>query len=331
MHWSATSINRIINSVNELKEKCSTHCRELKKAAADENFELVKNVEKREFSGVVGAIDSGFSSRQFLSLEVMLLRSAGSIFTYDKNMLVNSRYFPNRVPGISVHSSLLADPSDSLHFKSLSRLSAELNCAIQVAKIYQPSLLLVDGSLLPLPTDRPAGQNSTFCQHYNEVIALFNELFATSRENNCTLVGIVKDSHSQKMCNLLTSKFKRNLPAYSDEFLANSLLTGQQRTSCFKLDQTELSESELYCFYMKSGSSLPYRVEFQSKKEVEKKATEIAGNLQAISSTQFAYPSILIEVDMRAALTPGEINALFKTLDGSARDLVLRSNSRPFR
>ena len=352
MHWSTSSITRIVTSMNELKEQCTVHCNELKRISKEKKFPLVNPIKPSEANGVVAAVDSGFSSKQFLSLDVMLLRSVASIFTYNSNQLVASQYFPSRVPGIGVHYGVFTDTSDSTCFKSLSRLAAELSCAVQTMKMYSPSILFIDGSLLPLPGDKPQ-QGSTLESLYAEVLALYKELYslASSSANGCELVGIVKDSRSQKLCNLLERKLETKIAVNSDEFLSNLLLGAGERTAVFSLEDSQLefaksaqcrgivSESSpigdaqnVHCFYMKSGNGLPYRVEFLSnEKDSEAVASTLAGKLYSLGSPQFSYPSILIEVDMRAALTPAEINALFSSLENRTRDLVLRSNSRPFR
>ncbi len=337
MHWSASSITRIVTSMNELKQQCTAHCSELKRISTEKHFPLVNVVTPSEVNGVVAAVDSGFSSRQFLSLDVMLLRSVATIFTYNSNQLIASQYFPNRVPGIGVHYGVFTDTSDSTCFKSLSRLAAELSCAVQTVKMYSPSMLFIDGSLLPLQSDKPQ-EGSSLTSLYAEVLALYKELYALCSENNCELVGIVKDSRSQKLCNLLERKLETRIAVNSDEFLSNLLLASGERTVVFSLEDSQLEftqdASGVHCFYMKSGNGLPYRVEFLSNEKddgIESLASTLAGKLYSLGSPHFSYPSILIEVDMRAALTPAEINSLFSSLENNTRDLALRSNSRPFR
>ncbi len=312
--------------MNELKEQCSRHCSELKNLSTQSGFQLTEGIKPMEVSGVVAAVDSGFSSRQFLSLDVMLLRSMSCIFTYEKNNLVESVYFPNRVPGISVHYGVFSDPTDSSCFKSLSRLSAELNCAVQTVKVFKPKLILIDGSLLPLPSDKPS-QGSSLSPIFEEVISLYSQLYSACVESNCLLVGIVKDSRSQKLCNLLEKKLATRIPVNNDEFLCNLLLKPNEKSLVFPLDT---SHENIHCFYMKTGDGLPMRVEFLASGDANEVASSVAGQLHSLSP-QFSYPSILIEVDMRASLMPREISTLFNSLESNAKELVLRSNSRPFR
>ncbi|MBI4406468.1 DNA double-strand break repair nuclease NurA [Candidatus Micrarchaeota archaeon] len=316
MHWSGSSISRIVSNMQEMREKCASTCLALKK---NKDALLVQDVPVNSFSGTVAAVDSGFSSKSFVSLDVLLVRSVATIFYYRENELVSCCYFPSRVPGIDVSHALLSE-GESNWFKSLSRLSAELACAVQVAKVHSPSLLLVDGSLLPHPSDKPS-QASSLYTDYLHVCSLFEELVSTCGER---LVGIVKDSRSQKLCNALKTEFGVSLPP-SDEFVADCLLDNNQRTKCFSVSDPD---SSVHCFYMKAGA-LPFRVEFVSRSP-EETASRIAGSLAPLSS-RFGYPAVLIEADMRAALTPGEIGAVFDSLESRARSFLLRKDSRPFR
>lgn len=337
MHWSSASITRIVANMNELKQRCAINCTEVQKAYSDKKKPIVFDIKSVSFDGVVSAVDSGFSTKQFVSLDVMLLRSTAAVFTYKQNVLVSNEYFPSRVPGVSVHCGVFSEPSDSQCFRSLLRLSAELNCALQTVKMYSPQMLLIDGSLLPLSNDKPSKESSLH-EMYAEVLQAYNNLFATCTETNCTLVGVVKDSRSQRLCSLIEQELKQTLPVNSDEFVTDLLLSRNQRSLAFQINEETASiggasngikfKDKINAFYMKAGDALPYRVEFMGSEE---KADEIAANLCALGSSQFAYPSILIEVDMRAALTPGEITSVFNSLESVNRDLVLRSNSRPFR
>jgi hypothetical protein len=83
-------------------------------------------------------------------------------------------------------------------------------------------------------------------------------------------------------------------------------------------------EAEIYFFYMRPlGDDTPIRVEFLTK-EFDRVAT-IVQSLSKISRS-YAYPAVLIEADLRAALNPIEMEKLDKL---NLRPL--RRNSRPFR
>ncbi len=351
MHWSSNSIARILTSIGELKKRCSVQCDNLKKDSLND-VPIVTNIEKTQANSTLAAVDSGFSTKQFLSMDVMLLRSVSTIFAYENGKLTSTDYFPNRVPGISIHYGVFSDQSESTCFKSLTRLNAEMSCAVQTVNVFKPSMILIDGSLLPLPSDKPP-ENTSLSLLYSETIALYSNLFKVCAENNCELVGVCKDSRSQRLCNLLSENNKVDFPIPNDEFVTDLLLDSFQRTLCFphsnvnSLDNSgavaDVHWSKLVnCFYMKAGDSLPFRVEFllpntnnekenDGKENLEKAASLIASSLASFCSPQFGYPSILIEVDMRASLKPGEISTLFASLEHQANALILRSNSRPFR
>ncbi len=335
MHWTDNSINRIVTSMNELRQKCSAKCTELTQSAKIQNIELSRQITQSNVTGTFAAVDSGFSTKQFLSLDVVLVRSVAAIFTYNDAKLVASTYFPNRVPGISLHCGSFSDQTESTYFKSLSRLTAEITCAIQTVKIHSPQMLMLDGSILPLPSDQPQS-TSTLFPMYQELVDNYRELFELCGSQNCQLVGIVKDSRSQRLCNLLEQRLKMPIPNGTDEFLCDLLLTAGQRSITFAhSDQPNGFSKNINCFYIKTGNGLPFRVEFIANNSasvggLEQEADAIAGQLMPISNT-FSYPAILIETDMRACLTPNEINHVFNSIENRSKEFVLRSNSRPFR
>ncbi len=119
MHWSDKSISRIVSSMNELKQTRSAKCNELITAAKTLGLPLTTSVQPSKVNGNVAAVDSGLATKQFVSLDVVILRGLSSIFTYKDNELISSTYFQNRVPEISVHYEIFTDQSESTSFKSL--------------------------------------------------------------------------------------------------------------------------------------------------------------------------------------------------------------------
>jgi hypothetical protein len=82
-------------------------------------------------------------------------------------------------------------------------------------------------------------------------------------------------------------------------------------------------------FYLKpSRNDLPLRIEVMDS-DVGQAASLIC-SLSAISDN-FAYPAILVEADMCAALDPGELESVEATLLSLSGMRPLRRNSRPFR
>lgn len=341
MHWSASSLNRIVTSVNELRQRCVDSCDVIKKTSAGQGQQLVFSIAPVSVSNqTVAAIDSGFSVKQFVSIDVMLLRAVGCIFNYADGNISSASYYPSRVPGVSVHYGLFSDQNESTLFKSLTRLNAELSCALQTAKIYSPPLLLLDGSLLPLASDKPP-LGSELEVAYEDTMELYSQLFSFCQDNNIQIAGIVKDPRSQRLCSILSSA-GYEVPTSSDIFLSDILLSPFERTSTFTYADDVNSSilrdlgqwpSIARGFYLKAGADLPYRVEFMAAGDAEQQASLLASKLLGLGSSHaFAYPSILIEADMRAALTPQEINTVFTSLSSRTTGFAaLRTNSRPFR
>jgi len=129
----------------------------------------------------------------------------------------------------------------------------------------------------------------------------------------------------------------------SDTFFTNFLLKEKERTAIFPYasenkktpvmkDLGDFSDS-VFLFYLKpSDHDLPLRIEFF---DCGKSIGEIASILLSLCSlsSNFAYPAILIEADLCAAMDPLEMERVKKELFMLSKGAMqeLRRNSRPFR
>jgi hypothetical protein len=85
---------------------------------------------------------------------------------------------------------------------SLERIAAELRVALAVLEKFDTDLILMDGSLFYHPRDRPSAGSPVF-EKFQEVAALYRQLYTGAGKRKTTLVGIVKDSRSTRVVNLL--------------------------------------------------------------------------------------------------------------------------------
>lgn len=129
----------------------------------------------------------------------------------------------------------------------------------------------------------------------------------------------------------------------SDTFFANFLLKEKERTAIFPYasenkktpvmkDLGDFSSS-VFLFYLKpSDYDLPLRLEFFDCGKSFDEMSSILLSLCSLSAN-FAYPAVLIEADLCAAMDPLEMDKVKKELfllsNGSLQEL--RRNSRPFR
>jgi hypothetical protein len=302
--------------------------RQKAKAARAANPGLISKVEQASVSLSVCAVDGGLLAQRMHGADIVLARAVGVLFVYENSKLKTFSHHPRKSPEADILVMNSLEEHEALIFRSLVRLRHELSCAIASLEKHSPKLLLIDGSLLPLPSDRPAEGNE-LRPLYGEVISLYGRLYSGCKEKGCMLCGVVKDSRSKKLAKELGADC-------SDTLLCSYLLEEGERTTAMPYledkapnrDVASLGE-HINVFYLKpSRNDLPLRIEVMDS-DVGQAASLIC-SLSAISDN-FAYPAILVEADMCAALDPGELESVEATLLSLSGMRPLRRNSRPFR
>ena len=308
--------------------------------------ELYYPVEKTLIEGKVAAVDSGIVGEELHGFDFLLMRSVGVIFEYEKSRVVSHSYFPSAVPKkqYDVRSGL--DSHDVMWHKSLFRLRGELSCACALVERHSPSYLLMDGSIAPLLSDRPSEESESH-QLYMDVVSEYKRLYKTAWEHRCTLLGVIKDSRSRRFIEIV-QKHTQNEAGFANTTDTNFLffmLESEVRTCAFRYSSSpqkhqilkDLGEwsDKILAFYLKPvKEDRPLRVEFLSG---QKSFWEIASFVHSLSCLHkaYAYPAVLIEADLRAALCEDDFEqaygALFSRLGRAPGLLRLRRNSRPFR
>ena len=103
------------------------------------------------------------------------------------------------------------------------------------------------------------------------------------------------------------------------------------------MDYEKKWAEKVHAFYLKPAEfDRPLRVEFLSNGNIAKQASRIASIVYTQSSMhrEYAYPTVLIEADMRARLKPDEISIVYnKILDKLSKGfkIKLRRDNRPFK
>jgi len=296
---------------------------------------FVVKAEGRSVSRSACAVDGGLLAFRLHGHDVVATRAVGVNFVYEGSVLKSFSYHPGRTPKTEVHVKSALDEHEANVLRSLLRLKSELSCAIETLERYSPGLLLLDGSLWTVPSDRP-GEGSGLAPLYGEVVGLYKKLFAGCDLRKTMLCGVVKDSRSKKLAESLGF-------SCSDTVLTSHMLDKGERTSAFRYFDKGQKEPEgfwdrLKVFYIKpSENDLPLRIEHLAPAGgkddgAHDGSDETASLILSLSSISdaFAYPAILIEADMRAAMDPAEAERL--QADISALDIrPLRRDSRPFR
>ncbi len=307
------------------------------KEALEKN--IVNKIEGKLVQGKICAVDGGLLAQEMHGVDLIIGRGAAVLFEYKDTKLENVEYHPNPFPAPEYIVEVGLDESEANCLKSLFRLRIELETAVNAIEKFNPKILFLDGSLIPLSQDRPSEGSEVFA-HYAKVISLYKKLYSLCNEKNCLLIGISKDSRGKRFMSSI--KEITNMRS-SDTVFLNHLLEEKERTYVLRMsnhpkkhpvlrDLGEWSE-KLNLFYIKPVvGDRPFRVEFLSSNDSYDEIASIVYSLSCINRS-YAYPAILIEADLRAMLDPKEMERMQKTLQtfSSKEVLPLRRNSRPFR
>lgn len=282
---------------------------------SNESFLIKKEKSSIPDASVCG-IDGGILHERMHGIDVVAVRAAGVCFTYSGQKVAKSSYLPKRIPDYSVFSRSGLDEHEAMAWKGITRWAAELDCATEALNEMQPDFLFLDGSIKPHPSMKPAGTSPTHHDYLD--LEKKQKGLLEKCSHGCALAGVIKDTRATTLSDYV-------MPGMQDSLLSWHLLEEGERTCCMKLDDTTS------CFYIRpSIGDIPLRIEFPGTDFGL--LPSIINGLSAISR-QFAYPSVLIEADMCAAMNPCEMewirSSLVKMSGGRIRPM--RRNSRPFR
>ncbi len=309
--------------------------------------ELYYPVEAIPVGGKIAATDSGVAGEELHGFDFLLLRAVGVLFEYKNSRVVSHKYFPSALPKMEYDMRSGLDSHDVVWHKSLFRLKEELACSRKLIEAHSPDYLLMDGPIAPLLSDKPS-EESEIRPLYDEVVQEYRMLYEAAWKTGCCLLGVIKDSRSKRFIEIV-QKHSQNEPGFAHTTDTNFLfflLEAGERTCAFSYasapakhqvlkDLGQWSE-KILSFYLKPvKDDRPLRVEFLSG---QKSFSEVACLVHSLSRLHkaYAYPAILIEADLRAALDDNEFEraygALFSKVGrGSSSLLRLRRNTRPFR
>lgn len=328
--------------------------------------ELVHPVQETPLENlVIAGVDGGVLSKPLHGLDLILLRSVGTVFYYEEEELKEADYHPSERPIpqlINIH-----EPMDSRELDirvGLERQLVELDCANEIANNREIDALMLDGSIVPQYVNHASSDKSR--KLYKKLINSFTNLYQTCTEKEILLLGAVKDSRSARLASIFQKKIFPKLIENSDlssdelsslnknmDVLTNSrdtafldyLLEAGERTFVFNYAEAPANllenlgdwSNRIRAFYMKPVPyDRPVRVEFISnQKDVVKKTNKIASLVTSLSARHeaCALPSVLIEADARAALAKEEISILRDKIADQLEPstlLDLRRERRPF-
>lgn len=293
-------------------------------------------VEKIDINMEIAANDAGLLSRELHGADILLGRAVAVKFSYEKNKLTSVEYYPSSFSKVEYDVKTGLDEREILWHKNLFRLRLEIENGIGAVEKFSPELFLMDGSLTPLLSDRPS-EDSQLYEDYNLVVSIYKELFSLCERKGVALAGVIKDSRGKRFMEIIKSRVDENC---ADSIFLHYLLKEGERTFVFNYREENTIIRDLSpwgrkvnILYLKpSKNDRPLRVEFLPSKFSFSEFASILHTLSSISSS-YAYPAILIEADMRAALNPEEMESAEKMFSfySGGTVLPLRRNSRPFR
>ncbi|MCX8174829.1 MAG: DNA double-strand break repair nuclease NurA [Candidatus Micrarchaeota archaeon] len=308
--------------------------------------ELCIKVEKSEVNGRIAAVDAGVVGQEFHGFDFLALRVAGAVFEYRQSKVVSHLYFPSASPPISYDVRGGLESYEITWHKSLFRLKGELDAARELIEKHKPDYLFLDGSIAPLLSDKPSEDSAMRCL-YDSVVASYCELYQVAQEKNCALVGVIKDSRSRRFIEIL-QKHSANEGGFlrtTDTSFLSYLLSEGERTCAFSYSSAPKKHQilkdlggwsdKIASFYLKAvRGDRPLRVEFLSGQRTFSQTASLVFSLSSIHKS-YAYPAILIEADLRAALSEQDFerayHRLYARVGFSGLLAPLRRDSRPFR
>ena len=295
--------------------------------------QMIKSLEPVAINGNVCAVDSGLLSHGMHGVDILMIRTVAVNFLYTNSELVFCNYYPGKVPLTEIEIKTALDEHESSLWRSIVRLKNEVGMAIAAVENFSPLAILLDGSILPLAKDRPSNDSTIFYE-YSELIELYKKLYQLCKDKNILLIGIIKDSRGRRFMEIVGDSIKENC---NDSAFLDHLLNKGERTSVMHYANTkqpvlkDLEEfaSNIYVSYMKvSENDAPLRVEFLNFDNNFNKHISVAYSLSAISDN-YAYPAVLTEADLCAALDGYELERIKHSLIDVVKPM--RRNSRPFR
>ena len=336
--------------------------------------ELHYPVQLSQIDGSIAAVDAGIVGEELHGFDFLVQRTVGVVFEYSGSRVKGHKYFPSALPQLQYDVRSGLDSHDVMWHKSLFRLKGELTCARKIIEQHFPSSLLIDGSIAPLLSDKPS-EDSEMRPLYDEVVAAYRSLYETAWKSGCTLLGVIKDSRSKRFIEIIgrhtqdpgelrspvssrsaehadgaktpgaSGAGEPGLQHTTDTAFLHFLLEAGERTCAFTYSSKPTSHQvlkdlgqwseKILSFYIKPvKEDRPLRVEFLSGQKTFSEVASLAHSLSCVHKA-YAYPAILIEADLRAALAPEDFEraygTLFSKLGRSSSLFRLRRNSRPFR
>jgi hypothetical protein len=312
--------------------------------------DFTKKIEPTSLSGLrIAGIDGGLVRRRFRSMDLLLTRGIAVIFQFGPEEGPNVDFYPNPFPEPQIRPMMLTLSGAELdQLSSLERVATELRVTLAVLEEFHTDIILVDGSLFYHPRDRPQTGSIVF-EKFQEVLALYKQLYNKARKKGTTLVGIVKDSKSSRVTNLLGDilphiirkpavfelmqgvDYRWLLKITRDCDILDTYLEEGERSFIFRysselqLNSNPLSEdisnwaSSIWVTYLKTArDDLPLRIEILTDGNPEDvwKVDRALAVILPLSwqHPEYGIPAPILEADTRAKISMNETQLIVDRL-----------------
>lgn len=312
---------------------------------------LTKTIAPVSLSGLsIAGIDGGLVRRRFRSIDLVLTRGIAVIFEFGPKEGPSVKFFPEPFPEPSVKPMLLTLSGLELEqIASLERIATEIRVALAVLEEFHTDIVLIDGSLFYHPRDRPQVISPVY-DKFQEVLALYRQLYNKAKKTGVTLVGIVKDSRSTRVTHIMGEILPHVLrnPAIFEKMqgidyrwllknsrdcdILDTFLEEGERSFAFRYS-TEISTtsnsannelkkwaSSIWVTYLKTASEdLPLRIEMLLHGTPGLEPDKLDCALAAIlplswQHPEYGIPTPILEADTRARISMNETHLVVDRL-----------------
>ncbi len=298
---------------------------------------------------IVG-VDGGLVRKRFRSMDLVLTRGIAVIFHFGPEEGPTVDFYPDAFPEPRIIPLMLTLSSTELdQLASLERIAVELRVTLSVIEEFRPYLILLDGSLFYHPRDRPQSGSIVY-EKFQEVLALYKQLYNKARKKQTILIGIVKDSRSTRVATTMGEilphiirspeifemmqgiDYRWLIKISRDCDLLDTFLEEGERSFVFRYSselQTNTNNPaedlsswtpSIWVTYLKTArDDLPLRIEYLSEDEHDIDTSRIDAALSAIlplssQHPEFGIPTPILEADARAKITANETRLIIDRL-----------------
>jgi hypothetical protein len=315
------------------------------------DMQLTTKIKPTTLSGLrIVGVDGGLVRKRFRSMDLILTKSIAVIFHFGPEEGPTVDFFPEAFPEPKIRPLMLTLSSVEIdQLASLERIAAELRVTLSVLEEFRPYLILFDGSLFYHPRDRPQSGSIVY-EKFQEVLALYKQLYTKARKKQSILVGIVKDSRSTRVATTMGEilphiirkpeifemmqgvDYRWLLGISRDCDILDTFLEEGERSFVFRYS-SELQHStnnpsedifswasSIWVTYLKTArDDLPLRIEFLSDDEDDIDTKKIDAALSAIlplssQHPEYGIPTPILEADARAKITVNETRLVIDRL-----------------